>query len=292
MGITQVFLLFTSLSLLAAQNDIGSLKSKVSKFMNVNLNDKMSSKDQYLFLQDLDDLKSLDIDASEMKFFQKVFGGTKIDSVIKFIDPRINYVFPWNIQIATKIFGNEPNTGARIMATNSSLEKWLESLNVQNGVSVFTFNDRPIEIKDIRIGIFNLGEGYNDQTHQIVRFGTLIHEARHSDCTGGLTEADYATIRTDFRTAVNIIPKCGHQHVVCPPGHPLENLPACDGHAFGAYAVAGVLMMGIANHCKNCSEKEKYVAQLTAIDNFYRIPYFEEMLLQEQPDMSSTGIRQ
>jgi hypothetical protein len=145
--------------------------------------------------------------------------------------------------------------------------------------------------------VIRLGEGYTKINFLVPlipafeRIFTMVHEARHSDCTGGLPTSDVLRVRNNQQPLQR---NCGHMHSVCPTGHPLAGYFACDDLPWGAYAVHGVFASTVASQCTNCSNKEKAVSRAAAAEAFSRIEYLDDMLGGQwgDPDMSSSGVFQ
>lgn len=263
----------------------------------LSLDPEMESQERELVTTDYERLQELQIDGTQIKEFQNYFGGQDVESVLSFIDLRINYLLPRHTNIFRKIRINgqslpdnivEVPSNPRILASNDGVWLWLlneaESARVQ-----LRFGNQLIELDSSRVGIITLGPGYDSAAPRMLRVGTHVHEARHSDCTGGITEADLA------RFASGELPSnkaCGHVHVDCPPGHELEGYAACDDHAWGAYA-AGLLFAGaVAETCTNCTEEEIQLSMAIAADSATRILPLDEMLSGRlgSPNMKSAGV--
>lgn len=94
-----------------------------------------------------------------------------------------------------------------------------------------------------------LGEGpMKDDTPQVRRLSTLLHEARHAGGENG-----------------------GWTHAVCPrPARgaklpaALEGREACDTAAVGAYGIQAVFLNNVAAHCTNCTGKLQMDADMFA----------------------------
>ena len=170
-----------------------------------------------------------------------------------------------------------------------------------------------ISLDASRVGIIKLGDVYSEMRvdvrapslkqpnafkptsfispvmKRVVRQSILVHEARHSDCTGGITAAE---IESFLKKGVILNSQCGQLHVMCPKGHDLEGFPACDGAAWGAYAIGGIFSATIAKTCSNCTEDEKQAAYADAVESYSRVLVIEDMINGKagKPDMSSSGL--
>lgn len=255
-------------------------------------------KRDYLFLE------SLEFGPVQNEFFTQIFGGPGRDDVKRYLDTRINYFVPQLDSIGARVRiqadeivlpglmapgshegGGEPT----IVATNLGTLLWLNDV-AQEGELRFAFGNELLDIDSTRIGIVMLGEGYVDPNFKnIMRVGTQVHEARHSDCTGGIAAADIERLRNN-ETPTSL--SCGHLHVSCPEGHEFEGVDACDGHAWGAYSVGAVFFSNLAGDCGSCSEEQLQLALISAADAQSRVLVLEEMLAGElgEPDMTSSSV--
>lgn len=132
------------------------------------------------------------------------------------------------------------------------------------------------------------------------RISTLVHEARHSDCTGGVkTSLVNSYIRANISGAQPNAPytsACLHLHNACPAGHDLEGISACDTHLWGAYAIGAMFSLLVDTKCENCTDEEKAEAALDSQDQFDRVLRFDEITDRENPapypDMNHSLIRE
>jgi hypothetical protein len=234
---------------------------------------------------------------------------------MQFITRRIHYFVPMGISFVDRLTGSvEPaahyietpalptdNPGTTsgsgmVMANNLGAGLWFEQLASGAGPKGFIISDTRIPITSTRIGIIELGPGYNNSSvKQVQRMATLVHEARHSDCTGGLSAQDLARLRDQSLPPEQRVPanrSCGHLHVDCPEGHDLHGIPACDQDAWGAYSIEMVFAENVAYLCTNCSEEEKQQAKMTYFDSKLRVLVINDMLQGRYggPDMSSSGV--
>lgn len=114
-----------------------------------------------------------------------------------------------------------------------------------------------------RVGIIQIGEGLfgrqltinNDNQESIAnsinRLGTFFHEARHSDGHG---------VSLAFA------------HSICPKGHDLENLAACDENLNGPYAIGAAITLEMIKACGDeCTPREKEMLTINALDSLSRV---------------------
>jgi hypothetical protein len=146
-----------------------------------------------------------------------------------------------------------------------------------------------------------IGEGYVGSTQSRdgkrtitfppeYRQAILVHEARHSDCTGGISQTDLQTLRDaqndDVTNALVAHMHCGHLHVKCPAGHEYAGLQACDNEAWGAYTVGEMYYRGVRED-PNISGENRALADAVIVD------YKSRSLVPRDgmADMSSSGVR-
>ena len=142
------------------------------------------------------------------------------------------------------------------VAYNLGSALWFSGLVEEKTHSVkISGGSAPVPVTSSRVGIMVLGPGYSDQVAyqgQIYpisassRHASLLHEARHSDCTGGMREADLKAARkarvVEERHELLENKSCMHFHSKCPVGHPFQGLMACDIHPWGAYSVSAIYL--------------------------------------------------
>ena len=254
------------------------------------------------------------------KRFSQIFGGSSAASVVNFLNQRVTYIvsarfdYKSNLGIFRKeVQDSKPLDVASIAGRVDAIERASERsssrtqsttvaqnlgfdmlyqtiANVWQGTA--TANEIYLKIdgdkvaaNSTRAGVMQLGEGFSlDDADKIFRITTYIHEARHSDCTGGLSHTNQNTIATAQHAADldSLFPSdasiaagtevCAHIHSLCPdtlPGgapHPYKKVLdsstgdygpyACDKTYFGAYMVEGVYSQAVFANCTNCTEAE------------------------------------
>jgi hypothetical protein len=188
-------------------------------------------------------------------------------------------------------------------AENLSIEYWILGL-INNVTVTFNFQDQTIPVTSPRTGIVLLDDGYSDKmpfdnegdNEQVdmpsyYRQSILLHEARHSDCTGGLSQAQLGKISreqsaSDF-SAHEDAGFCGHLHVVCPSGT-YQGLYACDAEIYGAYGVQDLFLLATELQLSSTGQ------DLTLIDAM-QIDAESRLLGDnggDEPDMSSSDVIQ
>lgn len=232
------------------------------------------------------------VDGNRVRRFNDVFGGSSSKNVANFFDSRVNYALSSETDLRGRIVtdlvssiqGEEPET----LALNPSSVLWyLAKVNEPEKIK-FHVNDKLLDISSSRIGIMQFGESFS-KLDPILQVTTLIHEARHSDCTGGALRSDLERFKNNERLLNH---KCGHTHVQCPVGHPYEGAFACDEHPWGAYIVGALYAGAVALTCVNCLEQEKTLADSISLDSLQRLLYNLDQLLDGKlgpADMSSSN---
>lgn len=243
--------------------------------------------------------------------FTKVFGGTSGAHVKAFFDERVHYFtdpatldeqldghsFPfqgWMKEVSQEKAKREGET--KVGATNYGTLLWL--LGVINDVPLrVTIDEQDIAIDSSRAGIIVGGEGYETtgktregRSYPIpvtYRQSILLHEARHSDCSGGLTRADLAQARSAKTSEDYPNRACGHLHVTCPSTSDYAGIAACDKEPWGAYTVGAIFAEATtANYADGSIPWQ--VMRLWAIDQRSRSLVSDAM--SGTPDLSSRGL--
>ncbi|MBI2606408.1 MAG: hypothetical protein HYW49_10040 [Deltaproteobacteria bacterium] len=276
----------------------------LSAAISIKFDPALTYSEKQMVIGDINAMTRFKLQFLPKSYFAHVFGGTSASNVIDFLDARINYIIPQSADLEARLrmgtiyksLGDESGASkpaeAFTMATNIGMVLWLEREANRPHEIRFTFGDAMIPLDSSRIGIVQLGEGYTNPKFELVaRTGTLVHEARHSDCTGGLTKADIARLKQgelpEKRT-------CGHMHVTCPAKHAMHGLAACDDHMWGAYAVGAMYENALSSEktCLNCDEETLAIAKMAAFDSLSRILVIKDFMSGKAglPDMSSSGV--
>ncbi len=245
----------------------------------------------------------------------KVFGGGDGRSIRAFVQERVKhfiYISERNVQIdsTSKHTGwnklDEEEKGKErgnlyLGAINFGMQLWLQSV-IDESPATVVFRGNTITVKSPRDGIIILGELYTDlferngswyEVPSGVRKEILTHEARHSDCTGGINSKNLDIARnsksySEFRANFPHL-ECGHLHSVCPSKHALAGIRACDEKPWGAYAVGWLYSEA---RSKEYSE-EWEVMTAVALDAKSRLIYNTQDLLSGklgEPDMSHSEL--
>ena len=255
-------------------------------------------------------------DAETHGLITKIFGGTSNQALQNYLATRLSYFiamddedvdFTPHSALETKYNKDESGSseGDRLKKQNAVMGAanigagiWFASQVTKTPVT-FVYHGSKIPLTSPRTGIMLIGEGYTDtatttsgKTISIpiqIRHQYLIHEARHSDCTGGLTQDDLDIARSvtgshDFDKRFQA-KACGHLHTYCPADHAFHGLHACDSESWGAYTIGAEFLKGVLKSYVETHDWELINAQ--AID-------YESRVLVERtgnPDMSSGGVQ-
>ena len=269
----------------------------------IKMDPSVSEEQQSLLQQDAYNVLHYQLNLPSNSFYQQSFGGAKITALLPYLNDRIQYILAsddtdyLNDRIRTIWLPRlqdtaDENSVSIQMASNVGTALWFESVR-QNTKIAMKIGVNAVPITSPRVGIIALGPGYTttaakNHFSSMDRSAALVHEARHSDCTGGLSTEDKLALKSG-RDIINST--CGHSHVLCPPGHPLAGIFACDGHPWGAYAIEWVYANSVAQGCVNCDAVTKSVALMVATDAASRVTNFQSLLAGKagKPDMTSEG---
>ncbi len=265
-------------------------------FPAIELDSEITDTERQSLESALDALGSLGIEGQNTKWFPEIFGGTGSSDVANYFDERIHFFLSSKTDVAERVRINGDGIESdpvvpkepRIGAINWGAVLWLFAKAAEPDTLTFEINGDAQDVPSTRVGIMQLGPMFGS-FELVERTGIFVHEARHSDCTGGLHSSDLAAIRAGAAPA-NL--ECGHLHVDCPQGHELAGLPGCDGDPWGAYTVQWVYAASIVLGCPSCSETERQVATIAAIDSSSRLVFDVKMMVDGgfgPPDMSSSS---
>lgn len=254
-------------------DDAGLEREDDSNPANLVYDSELSESERHALDVSTTTMGALTLDGGRVKAFSNVFGGNSSSNVVRYFERRVNYALSESTDIDGRIVDDpaEPIPpgahSAELVARNLGTGLWVGSLVQDSGTVDFMINGKVIAITSSRVGIMQFGDVFA-RRDPIQQINTLVHEARHSDCTGGLRAEDLAQLR-DGSLPDN--KKCGHFHVPCPVGHPLEGELACDSHPWGAYAVGAIYSLAVASSCSSCTGPEKTVAEQEALDSLSRL---------------------
>ncbi len=283
----------------------------------------LASSDAKAF-QTMDEAGARQVDTDYNHTFTSIFGGTDAASVNKFYIDRVRHFIDldrskfkasndlpndkWRTPPANPTETPIPHDpSVKVGASNIGISLWLQGVINDAQVVVYDQDNLRIPVRSSRSGIIALGAGYlasvtSKRTGKSIplpaeyRQAILLHEGRHSDCTGGLTQTQINTIRDvsdadDFEKKFPVM-ACGHLHTICKSGD-YAGLAACDNEGFGAYTVGAVYALAAYNSSQDPIAKE--ILKSTFIDYFSRMESIDwnDLLsgkLHLIPDMTSSGV--
>lgn len=199
---------------------------------------------------------------------------------------------------------NSESVSPKTVAANLGTQFWLMGL-VDNVQPTFTWpNGQELIIDSPRVGLMLFGPNYRTQITtsngdviklpRLYRQAVLVHEGRHSDCTGGITKQDLAAFRVapDYGSAYNSTKavSCGHMHSLCRSGAH-AGLPACDAHPWGSYTMDTVF---VAATLLTTSGIDRAILEATLIDLVSRLEFDVKAMFEGRlgpPDMSNAGVK-
>jgi hypothetical protein len=251
-------------------------------------------------------IATFDQGSNNNQLFQKIFGGETGDDVVRYYQQRVHHAYTQEQMDHAKIApGSFPTNGwaiikpeagtsgtstgdtilddtnpnIKIGAINISTMLWLQGEVNRSKVTLFVGDDT-ISVDSTRVGVILLDTGYTptvtdssggDYNIPALRQAILVHEARHSDCTGGLSSETLSIMReassSQEFSAQEPRNYCGHTHVVCPLGL-YEGLSACDSEQFGAYTVGAIYESALIDSMPD--DTQKGILRTSAIDYFSR----------------------
>lgn len=284
---------------------------KLNVRLDIRLEPSLTALEIGTLRSDFAKIEGMGLAALQGSDFAKIFKGTGSASVLRYIDERVNLFVSEGMAIEKKLrylnsdayfpsgFGSEGSTPPSddkplTVATNIGAHIWILSQKENRRIGYLSENGS-VPVNSTRVGIVQLGKAYT-QLHngtniidQIYRSTVLVHEARHSDCTGGFTSDPEVVLADDNTPAKE--KACAHRHVTCPSWHSYAGTAACDLHPWGAYAVGGVFASEVAKGCSTCSEFERQLAAQAAADSWSRVLIAEGLNsgVYGEPDMTSDG---
>lgn len=265
---------FKSLALFSFILSLG-ITAKASSF-NPTLDANLTQEQRRTFYESIGWLQ--DHNLSGDSWFNKIFGSSGSSGIFDYLSARIHF-----LNAATDI--KDQNA---VGAINIGLDIWLWNLKFGDPSAISQMGSFHGPIESPRVGVIELGKTFNGRNDaNIYLMSALIHEARHSDCSGGIHPADLAALKADSN-AFN--PRCGYQHVYS-PGERQVGLKAYDEVAWGGYAVETVFLKSVMR-CLNCSDDDRQMATLLFDQTKPHVLHYDEMMSGKlgQPDMTSQGL--
>jgi hypothetical protein len=259
-------------------------------------------------------------DQSNRNLFTAIFGGEDGPALRAYLDARIHYYFTpaemasfssqpsdfvhkgWYTSATPETGGVADTVNSALGAANIGTQIWLNGLVDNTPVTIYA-EGQTIAVADSRVGLMMIGPAYIGFIHATdgndypvpsgFRQSILLHEARHSDCTGGIGQADLDILRQSPSaqwTDANFKDReCGHLHTYCPSGE-FKNKLACDDLPWGAYAVQYVYLQATINSYDGVDHA---IMEATLADMRSRLLFDVDDMLTGQmgaPDMSTEGV--
>lgn len=255
--------------------------------------------------------------------FDAIFGALHGEGMKRFVTDRAKQFVPitettfrlsppsWRFRDWTKLPppparpGGGPDRRSRMAAANLGAEFFFQGLLDAVPVSV-SFRGITMNIDNTRVGLVLLGESYTDLVYEgdvsyaipaRFRKEILIHESRHSDCTGGIARANLAVARaaTSYAELMRVYPDttCGHFHSLCPVGHSLSGIPACDDKPWGAYMMGWLYLEAFKSDPAQSAVDDLFLTAMR-MDTKRRLQFDVDAAIDLRaaaPDLSSGGVR-
>lgn len=243
---------------------------------------------------------------SPRNLYRLSFASTDLSGVVSYLDERISVlVAPGDLEslltsrlhsLSSAPSGVQQDAGDEdgmtTIATNIGTFLWMMGLiESDKPFPAIRFNGRKVRAKSMRSGIIQLDYGFFNerifpQHSELAQLATLVHEARHSDCSGGMKPQTLQAISTGQSPESHA---CGHLHGICPEGHPLAGILACDVEAWGAYAIEAIYSVNVRQFCQNCGQAEKMALLMSGAESAQRVVPLQAMIEGHagRPDLTS-----
>lgn len=277
------------------QDQFANLNHRDAQTPGIHLDPELSSSEAQKVSQDTSMIQSLELDGSKVKYFSDIFSGTDAASVEHYLSERVHWIVSAKkdidrtvVNLSSSLANGLETSNPQVVATNIGAAIWFSAIASGNPAAGMQIGQDLVEIHSTRAGVIQLGDAYSsDLADPLLRISTLVHEARHSDCTGGVSKQDLDLLKAGKDP---IRKDCGHLHADCPAGHPYAGYPACDDHPWGAYAVEADYMAAVAKYCLNCSAQDKKIATVVFADAASRVLDLDGLLAGKYgaPDMTSS----
>jgi hypothetical protein len=206
--------------------------------------------------------------------FLRFFGSNSLESVYGFLKERVHHlgVMRPDLEISAK-FGH-------VYAANTGSALW--QLKEINYVDAIRLGGNRVDLIDSpRYGLIELSpstlveakEAQEGDADRFLHLAVFVHEARHSDCSGGVDRS----LMSDRKA---LPPSCTYVHVVCKNSSEAEKgVLACDRQFWGAYSAEYVVLDAIADSCIDCNKPTRWLLKYYAIESASRINLLPETLL-------------
>lgn len=207
-------------------------------------------------------------------YYSAIFGNTGL-SLFTFFDDRVNFVAEFS----------DPTSD--YLAANVGSAAYFDAWSDPSAANLSLSGSSPLHVSSTRTGLIVINSARYATFTSHARLSILLHEGRHSDCTGGLTQVQINKLKTGDQSDLST---CAHTHDVCPVGHSLAGEIACDDHLWGPYSVQYVYLKRIYDHCANCTATDRTLMEILMLDAFEKVIPNTEIQNQTAPppDMSSS----
>jgi hypothetical protein len=238
-------LIFT---LISTPNVFGFSTIELSNGEEISAHPQLSKYHRDIISNNFNKYKKYQLTSTTDEQYLNIFDNTPT-SVQDYISKRIKYIIPAHLDFSNFVEFQFKDSKCGVLATN------LGAALYQTDFKRVKFGDKSLNITSPSIGIIKLGEDFGKvgcQKSPGHVISTFVHEARHSDCTKGSKH-------------------CSHKHSVCPKGHDLEGIKACDAHRWGAYSIQALHLKNLYKNCQNCTEEEKQLQLISLTETISRI---------------------
>lgn len=283
--------------------------------MTVTFGKSLDEKQADALTQTFLKLKSYKFEKKPSRAYIKIFEGEALADSAKYLADRVHFIAastsevrkPKALGSVTSFQGGSKGKPS-LVASNLSIPLWLRFQSGSLLSVIDTEEPRQQIIPDHpRSGVIVISESFHSWT-PASQLSILVHEARHSDCTGGLRRATLQSVRNldpDQQLTEMQGDSCGHFHVACPVGHDIAGMINCDGQTWGSHTIQYVFARELSKNCVGCTAGEVEQVGKLARESAERIldvpkevrgdlEKLDEHLSSVaagKPDMESAGVR-
>lgn len=188
--------------------------------------------------------------------YLKIFSSPEPSALLAYLRARVRYLVGVGAPVTATyhdsvVYSLRPSAGLTALNVGSML--W--DLQEAEPRLKFWLGRYRLPVNSTAVGLVQLYPAVHSQ-RPVQNFLTLIHEARHSDCTQRA---------------------CGHKHVVCPADHTYSGLPLCDDGHVGAYYTTALVATALSKACTSCASSDRHLARANALWSLERVVNFDEI---------------
>lgn len=207
--------------------------------------------------------------------FLRFFGSDSIQAVFGFMKDRIHHFGVMNADF--EVSGN----GLRTYAMNTGSLLW--QLKNSNYISAIRVGGNRVDsIDSPRYGLIELSpstlisanETKEIDAERFWHLSAFVHEARHSDCSGGVNSDQLSDMKT-------LPASCTYTHVACKMGTPIQGKLACDGNFWGAYSAEYIVLDAIATTCADCNRATLWLLKAYALESATHLNFLPDELTSQ-----------